>query len=387
MIKLTDLTVGQADKVAEKIVEKFIRESEILEMLPFDDTVSPSGKGSTLVYSYVQEKLPSMASFRAIGEEYSPNEGTLEDKNVRLKIFGGSFQIDRVIKTIEGKLENMERQINLKTVAAVQLFHDKMINGDIAINSKEFDGLDKMLVGTENEMNTDSYMNLSTNELLKANALDFYEMLTKLIDSSNADAIICNKDMKTKIQTVAMVLGYKTQSEEAFGRKITKIGDVRIIDLKNKYEVTGEGDQAVATKIPIIPANKERSVGTGLGTYTLTTDTAINTSKTYYTRSGEGTTESPYVYTKVTTPVVANIATYYEEDGVYVTGLTDIYAVHFDEDEGFTGCSVYGDKVISQYLPDFNKPGAVKTGEVEMVAAVCLKNTQNAGVLRNIKIN
>lgn len=334
MIKLTDLTVGQADKVAEKIVEKFIRESEILELLPFDDAVSPSGKGSTLVYSYVQEKLPSMASFRAIGEEYTPNEGTLEDKNVRLKIFGGSFQIDRVIKTIEGKLENMERQINLKTVAAVQLFHDKMINGDIAINAKEFDGLDKMLVGTENEMNTDSYIDLSTNELLKANALDFYEMLTNLIDSSNADAIMCNKDMKTKIQTVAMVLGYKTESEEAFGRKITKIGNTRIIDLKNKYEVTGEGDNAVATKTPIIPANIARTIGQ-------------NT----------------------------------------ISGLTDIYAVHFDEDEGFTGCSVYGDKVISQYLPDFNKPGAVKTGEVEMVAAVCLKNTQNAGVLRNIKIN
>lgn len=338
MILLKDLVVGQDDKVAEKIVEKFIRESEILEMLPFDDTVSPSGKGSTMVYSYVQEKLPSMAAFRAIGEEYKSNEGTLEDKNVKLKIFGGSFTIDRVIKSIEGKLENMERQINLKTVAAVQLFHDKMINGDIAKDEKEFDGLDKMLVGTENEMNTDSSIDLSTTEKLKENAMAFYEMLTNLIDSSNADAIMCNKDMKTKIQTVAMVLGYKTESEEAFGRKITKIGSTRIIDLKNKYEVTGEGDDAVATKTPIIPANISRTFGEGAAAKT-------------------------------------------------VNGLTDIYAVHFDEDEGFTGCSVRGDKVISKYLPDFSTPGAVKTGEVEMVAAVCLKNTQNAGVLRNIKIN
>lgn len=334
MILLKDLTVGQDDKVSEKIVERFIRESEILDLLPFDDTVSPSGKGSTLIYSYVQEKLPSMAAFRAIGEEYTPNEGNLEDKNVKLKIFGGSFQIDRVIKTIEGKLENMERQINLKTVAAVQLFHDKMINGDIATNEKEFDGLDKMLVGTENEMNTDAYIDLSNTEKLKANAMYFYELLTSLIDSTNADAIMCNKDMKTKIQTVAMVLGYKTESEEAFGRKVTKIGNVRIVDLKNKYTVTGEGDNAVATKSPIISASISRGIG-----------------------------------------------------GENVTGLTDIYAVHFDTDEGFTGCSVNGDKVISQYLPDFKQPGAVKTGEVEMVAAVCLKNTQNAGVLRNIKVN
>ena len=31
-------------------------------------------------------------------------------------------------------------------------------------------------------------------------------------------------------------------------------------------------------------------------------------------------------------------------------------------------------------------PSAVKDGEVEMVAATVLKNTQHAGVLRNIKI-
>ena len=48
--------------------------------------------------------------------------------------------------------------------------------------------------------------------------------------------------MKTKIQTVARVLGYKTESEESFGRVVTTIREnkVRIIDLKNKYLVNGE---------------------------------------------------------------------------------------------------------------------------------------------------
>ena len=46
-------------------------------------------------------------------------------------------------------------------------------------------------------------------------------------------------------------------------------------------------------------------------TYTLTSDTAIVTGKTYYTRSG---TEGSYVYTKVDTPAVGSISTYYERD-------------------------------------------------------------------------
>ena len=43
--------------------------------------------------------------------------------------------------------------------------------------------------------------------------------------------------------------------------------------------------------------------------YCITEDEAINTNKTYYTRSGE---EGAYIYTKVDTPVLANIETYYE---------------------------------------------------------------------------
>lgn len=43
--------------------------------------------------------------------------------------------------------------------------------------------------------------------------------------------------------------------------------------------------------------------------YTLTTDTEINTAKTYYTRSGSA---GNYVYTAVASPVVGSIGTYYE---------------------------------------------------------------------------
>ena len=68
------------------------------------------------------------------------------------------------------------------------------------------------------------------------------------------------------------------------------------------------------------------------------------------------------------------------------TGLTDIYAVKFDVNDGFHGISLNGGSVIDKYLPNFATPGTVKDAEVEMIAATVLKNTQHAGVLRNIKI-
>ena len=66
-------------------------------------------------------------------------------------------------------------------------------------------------------------------------------------------------------------------------------------------------------------------------------------------------------------------------------GKTAIYAVSLGLD-GFHGISPMGDGVIQAYLPDLNTPGAVKTGAVELVAGVVLKNTLKAAVLKDIAI-
>ena len=66
-------------------------------------------------------------------------------------------------------------------------------------------------------------------------------------------------------------------------------------------------------------------------------------------------------------------------------GKTAIYAVGLGLD-GFHGISPTGNGVISSYMPDLSAPGAVKTGEVELVAGVALKNTLKAAVLKGIAI-
>jgi hypothetical protein len=313
------MKVGMNDKVAEQVVDIFVRESEILQALPFDNCVSPNG-GSTLTYTYLQTMLPSMANFRELYAEYEANEATLVKRSADLKIFGGKFSMDRVLKQAEGKYNNMAFQMEQKIKAAVSLFHYTLINGDATTDAKQFDGLDKMLAGTTSEFNADGTLDISTMALLKENADQLYEALQNLIKATDAQALLMNTAMISKIQTMARILGYKTESEEAFGKKITTMDGVRFMDLKNVYSVA------------------------------------------------EGA--------PVATPCVT----------ITEAGLSDIYAVKFDVNDGFHGVTLTGNAGIHQYLPDFNKPGAVKDGEVEMVAATVLKNTQHAGVLRNIKL-
>lgn len=331
---LAEMKVGMADKVSQQIVDVFLRKSEILQMLPFDNCVSPSvSGGSTLTYSYVQKKIPATAAFRALNSEYTASQATVEQKTANLKIFGGSFEMDRVLKKAEGKWNNMAYQFEEKVNAAISLFHYTLINGNSTTATEEFDGLDKMLAGTTSEFNTGegSAIDLSNMTQMKANMDQFYEMLQNLIKKTNADALLMNTDMISKIQTIARLLGYKTETEEAFGKKVMSMDGVRFMDLGNHYTV-----------------------------------------------SGTTVTENSCVKTGLSRNIGASSAA--------VKGLTDIYAVKFDVNNGFHAASLTGDSAISSYVPDFSQPGAVKTGEVEMVAATVLKNTANAGVLRNIKI-
>lgn len=67
-------------------------------------------------------------------------------------------------------------------------------------------------------------------------------------------------------------------------------------------------------------------------------------------------------------------------------GTTDIYAVRFGLD-GFHGVSTAGGNLVSQWTPDFDTPGAVKTGEVELgPVGVALKKTKAAAVARDVRV-
>lgn len=330
---LEEIKKGMSDKVFGQIVDIFLRNSEILQVLPFDDCVSASGGGSTMKYKYLRKVLPAVAQFRKLNGEYTASAATKQEFEAALAIMGGEVQLDRVLNKVAGKWDNLAYQVEEHIKAVVSLFHYTLINGDAVTTANtdepQFEGLDSMLAGTSTEFNGDKVIDLSDITKLKANADEFYEALNLLMRSTQADALLMNTKMIAKIQTVARILGYKTESEEAFGRKVTSIDGVRFMDLQNHYTV----QDGVAVPNSVVASGVQRTVG-----------------------------------------------------GTAATGLTDIYGVKFDVNDGFHGISLNGSAVIDQYLPNFNDPGVMKKAEVEMIAATVLKNTQHAGVLRNIKI-
>lgn len=325
MITLAEAKVGMADKVDQQVIDEFRRGSLLLDMLIFDDTVSPGTGGSTLTYGYMKLKTPSTAAFREINKEYSEdenasNEAKREKASADLKIFGGEFKIDRVIANSSGAVDEVDFQMKEKIKGAINLFHYTVINGDANTNSKEFDGLDTLLTGSSTEYNTDGSIDLSTSDKMDANYKAFLDMMDEFVAlmQGKPHILLMNGKMKTKMKGIARRAGYYSQTEDAFGRSVDNWDGIPMQDLEEYY------DPETKKTIPCVPIDA-------------------------------------------------------------TAGTTDIYATQIAKD-GFHGVSLQGEKIISTCLPNFKEAGAVKKGDVEMVAAVVLKNSLKAGVFRNIKI-
>ena len=323
-LTLAQAKVGMADKVDQMVIDEFRRSSMLLDSLVFDNAVSPTG-GSTLVYGYQRIVTPSTADFRAINGEYTPDEAIREQITVNLKIFGGSFEIDRVIADTSGAIDEVDLQLKQKIKSAVNLFHYITINGDEASDVDAFDGLDVILAGSDTEYNLTAVVDLSTSAKIVDNALAFVGQMDEFLAllDEKPTYLMANSKMIAKLKAVGRQVGYLTASEDAFGRSISAYDGIPLVDLGDSLMVNG----TMAKTIPI----ESRTVGTAQ------------------------------------------------------TGLTDIYAVRIGLD-GFHGVSLAGDKLVKTWLPDFSVAGAVKKGEVEMVGAIALKSTKSAGVFRNIKV-
>ncbi len=324
-ITLAEAKVGMADKVDQKVVDTFRRSSLLLDKLVFDNAISPGTGGSTLTYGYIQLKTPSTAAVRQINSEYTAGEAKREEKTTKAVVMGGKFQIDRVLIGTAGAVDELAFQTEQKVKATANYFNNLVINGNKSNSGtgvlNTFDGLDKLLTGTETEIT--SAVDVSTEALMNANynaLLDEVDGFLSTLDGKPSMLLMNNK-MLSKMRSAARRAGYYSKTRDEFGRQVETYNDIPMYDMGKYYNGTNTVD--------IIP-------------------------ETAATQSAEG--------------------------------KTDIYAITIGLD-GFHGVSPTGSKVINSYMPDLTKPGAVKDGEVELVAGVALKNTNKAGVLRGIKIS
>ena len=250
-ITLAQAKVGMANHVDQQVIDQFRRGSMLLEALTFDNSVSPGTGGSTLTYGYTQLKTPAGADFRDINTDYTDTVADRETKSVDLKIFGGTFKIDRVLaNTANGQINEVQFQLEEHIKATTNLFHYTAINGDKG--TKGFDGLDTLLVGTSTEINADA-----------SKAIDL--STSAAIDTNYKTVLIGNAALLTKIRSCARRAGYLTHSEDAFGRQMSGYNGIPFMDMQYYYDTAEKKEKPV---VPITSreygASSSKTTVTGL---------------------------------------------------------------------------------------------------------------------------
>ncbi len=330
---LAEARNNAADDLDVNVIDEFRKSSDILDRMTFDNVVSPTG-GDTLTYGYRRLITQRAADFRALNTEYTPAEVSTQRYTVDLVPLGGSFQIDRVIARI-GPAASGAVTLNMQQLikASRARFADAVINGDKATDAKSFDGLSKILTGTSTEY-------LPLNNGVATGFVDWTGITDKgaalaaqrhvddwLATMDDApDVIYGNRKTLSLFKTIAAWTDQLDKTTDAFGRPVTAYNGIPLVDLKSK---AGSNTDVISL----------------------------------VTRDPDGAGA-----------------------GGNVTGLGDLYAVRYGLD-AFHGASVGGGSpLVNTWLPEFDRAGAVKVGEVEMgPVAPVLKATRAAAVFRNIK--
>lgn len=314
-ITLDEAKKNVQDDLQMGVIDEFQKSNWILDHITFDDAVSPTGGGATPSYSYTRLKTQPTAQFREINHEYEPSEVSKERITVDIKVFGGAYQIDRVLAGMGGIVSEVELQQAQKIKAAQALFNDTFINGDSAVETNAFDGLDKALTGSSTEYNVESVIDLSTSELVTKNYQYFLDMFDEFLGGLDGTPsfIAGNNKMIAKLRACARRAAMYSITKDNWGNQVESYAGIPFVDMKTK------------------PGTNEEVI-------------------------------------KIDT-----------------TGKTSLYVARLGMD-GLHAVSFAGVAPVQTWLPDFSTSGAVKTGEVEMNAAIALKASKAAGVFRGIKV-
>lgn len=248
-ITLAEAKKNVQDDLQMGVIDEFQKSNWLLEHITFDDCVSPTGGGATPTYAYTRLLTQPTAAFRAINSEYTPQEVTRQRYTADIKVFGGAYEIDRVLANFGGIVSEVELQQAQKIKAAQALFNDTFINGDSAVDANAFDGLDKAVTGSSTEFNVgtgSSVIDLSTSAMIDTNYKVFLDMLDEFLMGLDGTPsfIAGNTKMIAKLRACARRASMYQTTKSDWGTQVESYGNIPFIDMRAK---AGSNDDVIAT--------------------------------------------------------------------------------------------------------------------------------------------
>ncbi|HLF71752.1 MAG TPA: phage major capsid protein [Dehalococcoidia bacterium] len=217
------LTLAEAaklsnDVVLQGVIETVVKESHVLDLLPFVDMV-----GNALTYN--RENAMATAAFFDVGDTWTESTPTFTQVQTTLKILGGDADVDRYIATTRSNVQDIEAAVlELKAKAVAHEFEDEFVYGDTAVDAKGFDGLHKLIGAGAQQVNMGSG---STPAALSVAKLD---ELIDLLKPGKPDFLMMSRRTRRGLGVFARALTSPvTYEPDEFGRRVAYFDGIPIV--------------------------------------------------------------------------------------------------------------------------------------------------------------
>ncbi len=193
LIEASKLYYNSGDDFRGAIAEMFATSNPIMMNMPFETI-----QGTALSFSR-EATLPGIA-FRGVNESFTPSAGVVQNLTEALRLGGGAVDVDRFIVENLGESARSTHE-RMKIKALTQDFMRAFFKGDSSSNPKEFDGLQKRLIGSQGISNKRA-ASPAGGEVLSLAKLD------EAIDAvASATHILMNKAMRRRLKAAARATG------------------------------------------------------------------------------------------------------------------------------------------------------------------------------------
>jgi hypothetical protein len=210
-VTLTQQEYLTQDTLRKGVISTFAENSAVLRYLPFLTINSNS-------YVYNREDTLPGSNFRAVGDNYSENAGTVSQSTETLKIMGGSFDVDRYLTITQNTNDIKAIQTAMLAKSIALDFDAAFFAGDAASADTEFDGLVNRLSGDQVIDGGDDALTLAE--------------VDELIDATKGepDVIYCDKAIIRKINNLMRAENQSLEYVDGqFGRKIPMYAGIPLV--------------------------------------------------------------------------------------------------------------------------------------------------------------
>jgi len=142
-ISLTEASKLSTDVLLKGIIETIVKDSPILQELPFIQIV-----GNSLKYNR-EKTLPTVGWYAPVTGTWTTSEPAFEQCSATLCVLGGDADVDNFLKATRSDIQDLEAAvIEQKAKALRNEFENTFLNGDSAVDANQPDGLHKTMKGT-----------------------------------------------------------------------------------------------------------------------------------------------------------------------------------------------------------------------------------------------